>query len=130
MDQAAATGAWDLSPIPYGGHRQVSLCALGDRLVAAMEIFVECKRQRSQPAGGGCGLYSEHPTFSDLKPQPPPAGRERWRLHSKKISIAATKWAPRAHKFTWRRPPYGIVFRSQAPVVVETYSAYAIWDFP
>ena len=56
-----------------------------------METFLECKRQRSRPAGGGCGLDSEHPTFSEYKPQPPPAGRERWRLHSKQVSIATTK---------------------------------------
>ena len=85
MDQAAATGAWDLSPIPYGGHRQVNFYALGDHLVVVMEIFLECRRQRSRPAGGGCGLYSKHPTFSEYRPQPPRAGRERWRLHSKPI---------------------------------------------
>ena len=90
MDQAAATGAWDLSPIPYGGHRQVNLYALGEHLVAAMEIFLECKRQRSRPAGGGCGLRSEKVGCSEYKPQPPPAGRERWRFDSKKVSIATT----------------------------------------
>jgi len=35
------------------------LGALGDHFAVAMEILLECKRQRSRPAGGGCGLYSK-----------------------------------------------------------------------
>ena len=45
-----------------------------------------------------CHWCSERVGCSEYKPQPPPAGRERWRLHSKKISITTTKWSPKASK--------------------------------